>query len=133
MEGGAPAQNVYMKPTHYALPPRQGVEEILQENQIEATDNTADQQVYQQQYQYYQEQQQYQESGAGDQADMLNFIQNDYGGVQTQPTGYSEGEYYQQQQQYQENGGFYSQDGQHAAEARSSLQLDVKQVEDEDN
>ena len=54
--------------------------------------------MYQQQYQYYQEQQhqQYQESGAGDQADMFNFIQNDYG-VQTQPTGYSEGEYYQQQ------------------------------------
>jgi len=63
---------------------------------------------------------------------MFNFIQNDYGGVQSQPTGYSEGEYYQQQQ-YQENGGFYSQDGQHAAEARSSLLLDVKQVEDEEN
>ena len=63
---------------------------------------------------------------------MLNFIQSDYG-VQSQPTGYSEGEYYQQQHQYQENGGFYSQDGQHAAEARSSLQLDVEQVEDADN
>ena len=47
MEGVVPAQQVYAKPTHYALPPRQGVEEILQENQIEGTEGyTEDQQQY---------------------------------------------------------------------------------------
>lgn len=56
MEGGLPGQPMYAKPAHLAQPPRQGVEEYLQANQMQATDYTSgDQQVYQQEYQYYQD------------------------------------------------------------------------------